>query len=47
VPETFLVDQQGRVLERFVGPQNWDDPRYVRAIRNALAAGRRADTEGG
>ncbi len=47
VPETFLVDQAGRVLERFVGPQNWDDPRYVRAIRNALAARRRADTEGG
>ncbi len=39
VPETFLVDRGGRVLERFVGPQNWDDPRYVRAIRRALAAG--------
>jgi len=47
VPETFLVDQSGVVLERFVGPQNWDDPRYVRAIRNALAAGGRAEAEGG
>jgi peroxiredoxin len=47
VPETFLVDQNGKVLERFVGPQNWDDPRYVRAIRNALAAGQRAEAEGG
>jgi len=47
VPETFLVDRQGRVLERFVGPQNWDDPRYARAIRRALAAGERADTERG
>jgi peroxiredoxin len=47
VPETFLVDRQGRVLERFVGPQDWDDPRYARAIRRALAAGLRADTEGG
>jgi len=47
VPETFLVDRAGRVLERFVGPQNWDDPRYARAIRRTLAAGERADTEGG
>lgn len=47
VPETFLVDRSGRVLERFVGPQNWDDPRYARAIRRTLAAGTRADTEGG
>jgi peroxiredoxin len=47
VPETYLVDRGGRVLERFVGPQNWDDPRYARAIRRALASGERADTEGG
>ena len=47
VPETFLVDRSGQVLERFVGPQDWDDPRYVRAIRKALASGLRADTEGG
>jgi cytochrome c biogenesis protein CcmG/thiol:disulfide interchange protein DsbE len=47
VPETFLVDREGRVLERFVGPQNWDDPRYAREIRRALAAGGRADSEGG
>ncbi len=38
VPETFLVDPDGKLLERFVGPQNWDDPRYVREIRRALAA---------
>ena len=48
VPETFLVDRNGQVLERFVGPQNWDDPRYARAIRRTLAAGEPADTpEGG
>ena len=38
VPETFLVDRAGRVVEHFVGPQNWDDPRYARAIRRALGA---------
>jgi len=38
VPETFLVDERGRVIEQFVGPQDWADPRYSRAIRRALAA---------
>jgi len=38
VPETFLVDASGKVLEHFIGPQNWEDPRYSRAIRRALAA---------
>lgn len=38
VPETFLVAPDGTLLERFVGPRNWDDPRYVRAIRRALEA---------
>ena len=38
VPETYLVDQDGNILEHFIGPQNWDDPRYVREIRRALAA---------
>jgi peroxiredoxin len=38
VPETFLLDEQGRVIEQFVGPQDWADPRYSRAIRRALAA---------
>jgi peroxiredoxin len=39
VPETFLVDRGGRVVERFIGPKNWDDPRYERAIRHLLRAG--------
>jgi thiol-disulfide isomerase/thioredoxin len=46
VPETFLVDPSGQVLERFVGPQNWDDPRYVRAIRRALEVARGAPAGG-
>lgn len=37
VPETFLVDQRGRMTERFVGPRNWTDPRYARAVRRLLA----------
>jgi len=45
VPETYLIDPAGRVLEHFVGPQNWEDPRYSRAIRRALAAAK--DDSGG
>ncbi len=33
VPESFLLDAQGRLVERFIGPKDWDDPRYLRAIR--------------
>jgi peroxiredoxin len=47
VPETFLVDQSGKVLEHFIGPQNWEDPRYSRAIRRALAAGKESGGESG
>jgi peroxiredoxin len=36
VPETFLIDKQGRVVERFIGPKNWGDARYERAIRQLL-----------
>lgn len=36
VPETFLVDAEGRLVERFIGPRDWDDPRYARAVRRLL-----------
>jgi peroxiredoxin len=38
VPETFLIDPQGRIVERFVGPRGWDEPRYARAIERLLEA---------
>jgi peroxiredoxin len=38
VPETFLVDREGRIWERFVGPRDWDHPRYERAVRGLLGA---------
>lgn len=37
VPETFLIDRNGRVVERFVGPRDWEQPRYERAVRRLLA----------
>jgi peroxiredoxin len=38
VPETYVIDTRGRLAERFIGPRNWDDPRYTRAVRRLLAA---------
>ena len=46
VPETFMIDTQGRMVEHFVGPRDWDDPRYERAILGLLAAGRREGGDG-
>ena len=39
VPETYMIDPQGRVVERFIGPRNWDDPRYVRTLRRLQEPG--------
>jgi thiol-disulfide isomerase/thioredoxin len=38
VPESLLIDREGRVVERYVGPRDWDDPAYVERIR-ALIGG--------
>ncbi|MBY0400545.1 TlpA family protein disulfide reductase [Myxococcota bacterium] len=32
VPESLLVDAQGRIVERYVGPREWDAPEYVARI---------------
>ena len=39
VPETYMIDPQGRVVERFIGPRDWDDPRYVRTVRRLQESG--------
>ena len=46
VPETYLIDHEGRLAERFIGPRDWDDPRYARTVRRLLARGR-AEVGGG
>ena len=35
---SFLIDGSGRLVERFIGPRNWDEPRYARALRRLLDA---------
>jgi peroxiredoxin len=35
-PESWLIDGQGVVVARYVGPREWDDPIYVERIRKLL-----------
>jgi peroxiredoxin len=37
-PETLLVDAEGSVVERYVGPKEWDAVPYVERIRRLVAA---------
>jgi peroxiredoxin len=37
-PESLLIGRDGVILERFVGPKDWDAPAYVESIRRLLAA---------
>ncbi len=36
VPETVVVGVDGRLIERFIGPRDWDQPRYARAVRRLI-----------
>jgi thiol-disulfide isomerase/thioredoxin len=38
VPESLLIDQAGRIVERYVGPREWDAPEYVERIRDLIGA---------
>lgn len=35
-PESILVGADGRVIERYVGPRDWDAPAYQRRIEKLL-----------
>jgi cytochrome c biogenesis protein CcmG/thiol:disulfide interchange protein DsbE len=38
-PESLLVDRDGTVLERYVGPRDWYAPAYVARLRRLLDGG--------
>ncbi len=38
-PETFLIDAEGRVIQRYVGPRDWSGPEYANRIRRLVTAG--------
>lgn len=35
-PETYVIDQKGNVLEKFIGPENWSDPKVLERIQRHL-----------
>jgi thiol-disulfide isomerase/thioredoxin len=47
VPESLLIDAEGRIVERYVGPREWDAPEYEDRIRALMAAERLVPAAGG
>ena len=39
VPESFILDRDGRIAERIRGPRDWDEPRAVEMIQVVLHPG--------
>jgi peroxiredoxin len=35
-PESYLIDREGRILSRYIGPRDWDSPIYVDRIRRVI-----------
>jgi thiol-disulfide isomerase/thioredoxin len=40
VPESLLIDREGRIVERYVGPREWDAVEYRDRIRELIDGGR-------
>ena len=38
-PETFVIDRNGYVVERVIGPRDWAAPAAIAALRTLIAAG--------
>lgn len=46
-PESFLIDRDGQVAARFIGPREWDSELYVERIRRLVdPAGFRSEPPG-
>jgi peroxiredoxin len=35
-PETYVINQEGRVVQKYIGPRNWTDPEIVNSIKALL-----------
>lgn len=33
-PETFLMDKEGIIIEKYIGPRNWDSPEFVEKFKD-------------
>ena len=36
-PESWLIDRDGSVVARYIGPRDWDGPIYLERIRKLIA----------
>lgn len=34
LPETYVISEQGLVQEKFVGPRDWEDSKYIKYLEN-------------
>jgi len=39
IPETYLINPQGKIVDKFVGPQNYDQEIFYQKIERVLPAG--------
>jgi peroxiredoxin len=35
-PETYVINREGKVVQKFIGPRDWNDPQVVNSIRALL-----------
>jgi len=35
-PETFIIDRSGKVAQKFIGPRDWDSPRFQELVEKLL-----------
>jgi len=35
-PETYIIDRNGKVVQKIIGPQNWTDPAYLNFFQSLL-----------
>ena len=36
VPETYIIDKSGKVVQKIIGPKNWNDPEIVNYVKSIL-----------
>lgn len=36
VPETYIINREGKVVEKIIGPKDWSDPAAIRSIEKLL-----------
>ena len=36
LPETFIIDKQGVIREKFIGPADWDTPKFIDMLKKYI-----------